>query len=32
MSNAARLVTAEELLDYPDATYYELVQGGAPGL
>jgi Uma2 family endonuclease len=27
MSEAARLVTAEELADYPDAKYYELVRG-----
>lgn len=27
MSNPARLVTAEELFDYPDAKYYELVRG-----
>jgi Uma2 family endonuclease len=27
MSEAARLLTAEELFDYPDSKYYELVRG-----
>jgi Uma2 family endonuclease len=27
MSEAARLVTAEEIVDYPDSKYYELVRG-----